>query len=92
VVIAGLILATLADLALAALLIGVSGFLFGGGPESAHAGSLALVAFIAAVLLCIAAPAMGFVLRARGKQAVGLILAWVPPLGAVAAMIIPAPY
>ena len=34
-----LVIATVADLALAELLIGVSGFMFGSGPESMHAGA-----------------------------------------------------
>ena len=45
-----LVVATIADLALAALLIAVSGFIFGTGPESTHAGSLAAVGYIAAIL------------------------------------------
>jgi len=60
VVIFLLVVATVVDGALAALLIGVSGFWLGGGPESAHAGALAAVAFIAAVVACLAAPIAGF--------------------------------
>ena len=41
-----LVVATVVDGALAALLVGVSGFWFGGGPESMHAGALAAFAFI----------------------------------------------
>jgi len=44
-----LVAATVANGALAALLVGVSGFLFEGGPESIHAGVLADVARFAAV-------------------------------------------
>jgi len=51
-----LVVATVVDGALAALLIGVSGFWFGGGPESAHAGALAAVVFIAAVVACLGRP------------------------------------
>ncbi|MGA7184230.1 MAG: hypothetical protein WBY67_13170 [Pseudolabrys sp.] len=54
-----LVIAMVVDGALAALLIGVSGFLFGGGPESLHAGALAAVAFFAAVIACLVAPVAG---------------------------------
>ena len=87
-----LVLATIADLALAALLVGVSGFMFGGGPESMHAGSLAAAGYIAAVIGCLAAPIAGFVFNRRGKTALGLAAAWVPVAGALAALVVPAPY
>jgi hypothetical protein len=87
-----LVLATIADLALAALLIGVSGFLFGGGPESMHAGALAAAGYIAAVMACIAAPIIGFVLSRRGTAALALAIAWMPVAGALVALMAPAPY
>jgi hypothetical protein len=87
-----LVLAAIVDLALAALLIGVSGFIFGSGPESSH-GSAALAAgYFTAVVVCIAAPIVGFVFTRRGKSGLGLALAWMPPVGALAAMLIPPPY
>jgi hypothetical protein len=87
-----LIVAALIDLALAALLVGVSGFLFGSGPESMHAGPLFTAAYAAAVIVCIAAPVAGFLVNARGKPGLGLALAWMPPAGAVLALLIPPPY
>jgi hypothetical protein len=87
-----LILAAVVDVALAALLIGVSGFLFGAGPESMHGGAGMLVAYVAAVIACVAAPMVGFILIRRGKPAPGVIVAWVPAAGAVAAMLLPPPY
>jgi len=87
-----LVVATVVDGALAALLIGVSGFWFGGGPESAHAGALALVAFVAAVGACLAAPIAGFVFNKRGKTGLGLAVAWLPAAGALLALGIPVPY
>jgi len=91
-VIALLVLATLADLALAALMIGVSGFLFGSGPESAHGGPLLVVAYTAGVIACLAAPIAGFVFNRRGKTGAGVLVAWLPVLGALVALAIPAPY
>lgn len=91
-VIAILIMATIVDLALAALMIGVSGFIFGSGPESAHGGSLLLAAYVAMVIACAALPVSGFIFNARGKTPVGLLLAWLPPVCALLVLAIPAPY
>jgi len=87
-----LVLATVADGALAALLVGVSGFLFGGGPESMHTGALAAMAYVLAVIACLVAPIVGFVLNSRGKTGAGVAAAWLPIAGALAALIVPAPY
>ena len=87
-----LVVATVVDGALAALLIGVSGFWFGGGPESEHAGALAAVVFIAAVVACLAAPIAGFVFNKRAKPGLGLSVAWLPVAGALLVLMMPAPY
>ncbi len=87
-----LVLATVADLALATLLVAVSGFIFGGGPESMHAGSMAAAGYIAAVIACLVAPIAGFILDRRGKGAIGLAVAWIPVGGALVALMVPAPY
>jgi hypothetical protein len=90
VVIFLLVVATVVDGALAALLIGVSGFWLGGGPESAHAGALAAV--IAAVVACLAAPIAGFVFNKRSKTGLALAVAWLPAAGALLVLMMPAPY
>ena len=87
-----LIVAALIDFALAALLIAVSGFITGGGPESMNASGFATAAYWAAVAVCIAAPFAGFILNKNGKATAGVILAWLPPAGALVAMVMPAPY
>jgi hypothetical protein len=87
-----LVLAAIADLAIAALLVAVSGFIFGSGPESMHAGSMMAAGYIAAVFACLAAPVLGFIFNARGKGGLGLAVAWLPPAGALLALAIPAPY
>lgn len=87
-----LIVAMIADLALAVLLVAVSGFLFGNGPESAHAGSLAAAGYVAAVIACVVAPVAGFIFNGRTKGTLGLTVAWLPVAGAVAALMVPAPY
>jgi hypothetical protein len=87
-----LVVALVVDGALAALLVGVSGFLFGGGPESMRAGVLAGIAYTAAVIACLAAPIVGFILNKRGKSGAGLAVAWLPVAGALIVLMIPAPY
>lgn len=87
-----LVLGTIIDLGLAALLIGVSGFIFGGGPEAVHAGASLGSAYIAAIIGCLTAPVAGIMFSRRGKTTPGLLLAWTPPAGALLALAIPAPY
>jgi hypothetical protein len=62
-----LVVATVADGAPAALMVGVSGFFFGGGPESMRAGALAAAAYFVAVVACLAAPVVGFILTSEEK-------------------------
>ena len=87
-----LIVAALVDLALAALLVAVSGFVTGGGPESSNAHGFAAAAYWAAVVVCVAAAFAGFILNRKGRTAAALVLAWVPPVGALVAALMPAPY
>ena len=87
-----LVLATVANGALAALLVGVSGFLFGSGPESMHAGALATTGYVLAVIACLVALIVGFVLNRRGKAGAGVAAAWLPTAGAFAALAMPALY
>jgi hypothetical protein len=71
------------------LLVAVSGFLFGGGPESGHAGLALGIAWIAMVIACIAAPIVGFVLAKRGRPGAGLLLAIAPPVVAIVVAFLP---
>ena len=87
-----LIIATIVDVALAALMVAVSGFLFGPGPESMHGGALLTAVYTAGVIACLAAPVAGFVFNGRGKSGAGVLVAWLPPAGALLALAIPAPY
>ena len=87
-----LIVAAVADLALAALLIAVSGFIIGGGPQSMNAGGWTVAIYTAVVLACLGAPVAGFILNRYGKFGLALVLAWLPPAGAILALAVPAPY
>jgi hypothetical protein len=85
-----LVLAAIVDVAIAALLIGVSGFVFGGGPESYHGGLVFAAAYIAAVIACVVAPATGFILNASGKYDLAQAVAWLPAAIALVVLVIPA--
>ena len=87
-----LVIVTIADFARAALLVGVSGFIFGSGPENSHAGLIVGAGYILALFACLAAPVVGFMLNHRGKSGVGMAAAWLPVAGALAALMVPAPY
>lgn len=86
---AALIIATIADLALAALVVGVSGFIVGSGPESMHGGKAAEAAIAAAVAGCVLAPIVGFALRSFGRPVGGILIAWLPPAVALLLMAVP---
>ena len=86
------IVAAIADLALAALLIGVSGFILGGGPQGMNAGGLIAIGYVGAIIACVGAPIAGLVLVKKGKPDAGMIVALLPLLGAAIAMLVPAPY
>ena len=87
-----LVLATVIDLAIAALLVAVSGFLFGSGPEGLRAGAAVEVIYAAGIIACVAAPIVGFTLNGSGRVAPAQFVAWLPPIGALAALVMPAPY
>jgi hypothetical protein len=84
-----IVLVGLVDWALAVLLVAVSGFLFGSGPESDHAGTWALIAWGAMVVASLAAPVVGFVLAGRGRPGVGLLLAVAPIVVATVVALFP---
>ena len=76
-----LILAAVADLALASLLILISGFIFGDGPEGMKGETGAVLVWVAAFVVTLAAPIAGFVLLYRQRPGLGALIAWMPPVG-----------
>ncbi len=78
-----LILAALLDLLLAALLIAVSGFILGGGPEGGHGELNGVVMWSLGMLASIGCPIAGFVLRSKGMPGTSIVVAWLPPLAAL---------
>ncbi len=76
-----LLLATVADLALAALLLGISGFVFGNGPEGMEGEASAVIGWSAALAAALAAPIAGFALHHRQRPCLGALVAWMPPVG-----------
>jgi hypothetical protein len=87
-----LIAATVVDIGLAVLLIAVSGFIVGSGPESMHAGAWGASFLTIAVIVCLAAPAAGFAMRAFKRPAGGVLVAWLPVFAALLSLIVPSPY
>jgi hypothetical protein len=85
-----LALAAIIDLGIAALLIGVSGFVFGTGPESYHGGTAFMAAYTAGVIACVIAPATGFILNAAAKHGPAQVVAWLPAAAALVVLVIPA--
>lgn len=81
-----LVLGTLVDLALAALLIGISGFIFGSGPEGMDGALWSAVAWSVALAACLGMPIAGMVLFRRGHPGFGAFIGWLPAIiGAVLA-------
>jgi len=79
-----LIIATLADFGLAALLIGISGFIFGGGHEGMHGAPWPAIGWGVAFVACFAAPLAGFALFRRGQDGLGALIGWLPPIAGLA--------
>ena len=87
-----LFVAAVVDLILFAILISISGFLFGTGPQSMHGGALMATVYTVGVIACLAAPVAGLIVHRRGKTALGMLIAWLPVIGTVVKLMIPAPY
>ena len=75
-----LVLASIIDVLLLALLVAVSGFVFGGGPEGMHGELSGVLVWTTGVVSCIAAPVAGFVLRRFRRAGIGDAVAWLPQL------------
>ena len=56
-----LVLAAIVDASLALLLVAVSGFVLGPGPESSNGDPAAVISWTVALIGCIAAPIAGFI-------------------------------
>jgi len=78
-----LILAAIVDASLALLLVAVSGFVLGPGPESSNGDPAAVISWTVALIGCIAAPIAGFILRAYRMAGIGVLVALAPPLVAL---------
>ena len=83
-----LVLATIVDLLLAGLLVNVSGFIFGGGPQGSGGGASGIAAWSACLFACLAAPILGWVLRRFGKAHIGVAVALLPAVAALVLAIV----
>ncbi|MGE0564593.1 MAG: hypothetical protein AB7O50_08780 [Pseudolabrys sp.] len=84
-----LVIATVLDLALAALLIGVSGFLFGGGPNAMKADALTTIVFVGAVIGCVVLPIIAFIINKKGKAGAAQLVAWLPVVVGFLVLVVP---
>ena len=75
-----LVLGTLVDLALAALLIGISGFIFGSGPEGMNGAIWPAITWSVGLIACLGLPIAGMMLLRRGHQGFGVFISWLPPI------------
>ncbi len=87
-----LFVASLVDLFLFAVLISISGYLFGTGPQSLHGGALMATVYTVGVIGCLAAPVAGLALRRYGNAGLGMLIAWLPMIGVLVTLMIPAPH
>jgi hypothetical protein len=87
-----LIVATVVDLALAALLIGVSGFVFGAGPEGMSGTPTVAAGWTAILAFCVIAPGIGFFLSTQRRPVGGILVAWLPPVIAAVMAALPPGY
>jgi hypothetical protein len=78
-----LVLAIVADLAVAALLVGISGFIFGGGPEGMNGPALPVIGWSLAFASCFIFPLLGGLVLRRGRRELGALVAWVPVIVAL---------
>ena len=87
-----LIAAVVVDAGIAVLIITISGFIVGSGPESMRAGATGGAILMAAVLGCLAAPAIGFAMQKYGRPVGGIIVAWLPALVGLIVLMVPPNY
>ncbi|MFG1344582.1 hypothetical protein V5F59_06795 [Xanthobacter autotrophicus DSM 431] len=74
-----LTLGLLVNAGLAALLIGISGFVFG-GPEGARGEFYAVLEWSITLGICVVGPVLGLFLWRRGLRGLALAMTWLPPL------------
>jgi hypothetical protein len=87
-----LIVGAIVDVGLAVLIVSISGFIVGSGPESMRAGPWGGAVLIAIVLACLAAPVVGFAMERARRPAGGILVAWLPPMIGLIALMIPPGY
>jgi hypothetical protein len=85
-----IVIAAVADLAIAALLVGVSGFIFAGGPNAGTADALTAILYVGAVIGCIALPVAALILSRKNRIGPALIAALVPIAVGFLVLLVPA--
>jgi hypothetical protein len=75
-----LIFGTIADLLLACVLVAVSGFIFGGGPQGMSGDPGGTAMWMLALVGSLGAPVAGFALWRYGRAGIGAAITWLPPV------------
>jgi hypothetical protein len=85
-----LVVAALVDLALAALLVAVSGFFFGGGgPEGMHGDIWPAIGWWAMFIASLGAPVAGVLLMRHNRPGTGALIGWMPAIVAALGTLVP---
>jgi hypothetical protein len=79
----------LVDLALAALLVAVSGFIFGGGPEGMHGDIWPEIGWWAMFIAALGAPVVGVLLMRHKRPGTGALIGWMPVIVAALVALVP---
>jgi hypothetical protein len=83
-----LVVASIIDATLAVLLIVISGFIFGDGPEGMGGAISGAIPWSVGFVGSIVAPVAGFLLRRAGKAGIGVAVAFMPPVVTLAILMI----
>jgi len=87
-----LIAGAIVDVGIAVLIVAISGFIVGSGPESMRAGPWGGAVLMGSVLACLVAPVIGFAMERLKRPAGGILVAWLPPMIGLIALMIPPGY
>ncbi|MFG1295947.1 MULTISPECIES: hypothetical protein [Xanthobacter] len=80
-------LGLLADAALVVLLLGISGFVFG-GPEGAQGAGAAIAGWGMTLAVCILSPLLAWPMWRRGRRDLALAMIWLPVIALLLGLII----
>jgi len=87
-----LVLAAIVNVGLLVALFVISNFVFGHGPEGMRGDPWAVAGLSAMFALTLGASFLGYFFYRRGRNGSAVLIAWLPTLVALGALVIPPPY